>query len=41
VVFGTLKSVDGIAFGMAASEAIVLLLLIKPSIKALRSDYMS
>lgn len=37
LVFGRLNSVDGIAFGMAASEAVVLLLLLRPSIRVIRT----
>jgi O-antigen/teichoic acid export membrane protein len=39
LIFGSLNSVDGIAFGMAASEAIVLLLLLPPSLKILHSGF--
>lgn len=39
LIFGSLKSVEGVAFGMAASEAIVLLLLLKPSISVLQSGF--
>lgn len=37
LVFGRLNSVDGIAFGMAASEALVLALLLRPSIRVIRT----